>query len=123
MLASVLERLYEIGVKPDWWALAPQPDRAAWSGIEAAISAGDPYCRGVLLSDWASPTEMEQGVRMACASSIVRGFLAGRVILQDVAQSWFAGHVDDEAAIASLARGFAALVKVWNDAAGLNNAA
>jgi 5-dehydro-2-deoxygluconokinase len=123
MLASVLSRLYEIGVKPDWWALAPQPDRVSWSAIEVAISTGDPHCRGVLLSDSAPPREMEQAFRAACASSIVRGFLAGRLIVQEVAQSWFAGRMDDEAAIASLARGFAALVKAWNDAAGLNNAA
>ena len=29
-VASVLERLYALGIKPDWWKLEPQADAAAW---------------------------------------------------------------------------------------------
>ena len=33
----VLDRLYELGIKPDWWKLEPQADAAAWREIEAVI--------------------------------------------------------------------------------------
>ena len=48
-VASVLQRIYDLGIKPDWWKLEPQPSEAAWSAIAQAIDAGDPRCRGVLL--------------------------------------------------------------------------
>src|ERR1700687_1027272 len=44
--ARVIERLYEIGVKPDWWKLEGQTSRAAWDAIERAVSEDDPWCRG-----------------------------------------------------------------------------
>src|SRR5262249_51792761 len=48
-VARVLYRLYEIGLKPDWWKLEPQATPAAWAGIADIIARHDPYCRGVVL--------------------------------------------------------------------------
>ena len=45
-IARVIERLYAIGIKPDWWKLEGQASEAAWSNIAQAIEAGDPLCRG-----------------------------------------------------------------------------
>ena len=55
--AEVLERLYAVGLKPDWWKLEPQTSAAGWRAIEDAIRAGDPYCRGVVLLGLEAPEE------------------------------------------------------------------
>ncbi|MFX8696476.1 2-deoxy-5-keto-D-gluconate 6-phosphate aldolase domain-containing protein, partial [Acinetobacter baumannii] len=48
-VARVLDRLYALGIKPDWWKLEAQDDPAAWRHIGAVIEAHDPHCRGILL--------------------------------------------------------------------------
>src|SRR5205823_3537201 len=44
--ARVLSRLYELGIRPDWWGLEPQPGASAWERCAAVIAANDEYCRG-----------------------------------------------------------------------------
>ena len=51
-VASVLRRLYEIGIRPDWWKLEPQPAAAAWAAIDAAITGNDPYAAASSCSAW-----------------------------------------------------------------------
>ncbi|MFX6118831.1 DUF2090 domain-containing protein, partial [Acinetobacter baumannii] len=36
-VARVLDRLYALGIKPDWWKLEAQDDPAAWRHIGAVI--------------------------------------------------------------------------------------
>ena len=48
-VTRVIERLYEIGIKPDWWKLEGQASGAAWDNIARVIETGDPLCRGVLM--------------------------------------------------------------------------
>ena len=36
-VARVIERLYEIGIQPDWWKLEGQASEAAWDNIARAI--------------------------------------------------------------------------------------
>ena len=35
----VLERLYALGIRPDWWKLEPQATAAAWDAIDRVIAA------------------------------------------------------------------------------------
>jgi 5-dehydro-2-deoxygluconokinase len=56
----------------------------------------------------------------AAKSPIVKGFAIGRTIFGQAAQDWFAGRIDDEAAIADMARRYGALVDAWSKAKGLN---
>ena len=48
-LPRVLGRLYDIGIRPDWWKLEPQRDPANWVAIGEVIEARDPMCRGIVL--------------------------------------------------------------------------
>ena len=43
-IARVIERLYAIGIEPDWWKLEGQASRTAWDNISRAIATGDPLC-------------------------------------------------------------------------------
>jgi 5-dehydro-2-deoxygluconokinase len=47
--ARVINRIYQIGVRPDWWKLEPMTSDAAWACTCAAIEQNDPWCRGVVV--------------------------------------------------------------------------
>lgn len=113
-MASVMRRLYEIGIKPDWWKLEGQPSAAAWAAVDAAIAQNDPYCRGVVLLGLDAPAaELEAAFRLAKGASTVKGFAVGRTIFGDAARGWLAGKLDDEAATAMMAERFGQLVGAW----------
>jgi 5-dehydro-2-deoxygluconokinase len=109
-----LERLYAIGIRPDWWKLEAQPSAAAWQAIDAVIARCDPACRGVLLLGLDAPEEIVvQAFRGARAAGSVKGFAVGRTIFGEVARHWLAGAIDDEAATAMMAQRFGRLVEAW----------
>ena len=115
--ARVLQRLYAIGIKPDWWKLEPQATADAWRRIDAAIDNGDPRCRGVVLLGLDAPEEeLARGFALAAKSRFVRGFAVGRTIFGDAAAAWLAGKIDDEVAIADMATRFRRLTEAWEAA-------
>jgi len=104
-VADVLARLYEHGIKPDWWTLEPQPGVSAWESCARVIAANDPYCRGVLLTlDEAASAA--PALAAAATTPIVRGFIAGGSIVASAAPSY-------EAATQEIAERFRALIAVW----------
>ncbi len=113
-IARAMQELYELGIKPDWWKLEPQASPAAWAAIEQTIARNDPWCRGVLLLGLDAPAEeLEAGFAATAAAPIVKGFAVGRTIFMAAAEAWLAGRMDDEAAIADMARRFGALTELW----------
>jgi 5-dehydro-2-deoxygluconokinase len=113
-MASVMRRLYDIGIKPDWWKLEGQPTAAAWAAVDAAIAENDPYCRGVVLLGLDAPLpELEAAFRLAQTARTVKGFAVGRTIFGEAARGWLAGKLDDEAATAMMAERFGRLVDAW----------
>ena len=116
--ARVLERLYGMGVKPDWWKLEPQPSEAAWRVVENAIGVGDPYCRGVVLLGLDAPEEeLVQSFALAARHMIVKGFAIGRTIFSPAAERWLAGKISDAEAAADMAARFRRLSDAWDRAA------
>jgi 5-dehydro-2-deoxygluconokinase len=113
-IASVLARLYALGIKPDWWKLEPQKSPAAWVAIEKAVA--DPYCRGIVVLGLEAPAaELARAFRMARDIPLVRGFAVGRTIFADAAARWLSGKMTDEAAVADMADKFQALVSEWTN--------
>lgn len=113
-MASVMRRLYAIGIKPDWWKLEAQPTQAAWAAVDAAIMENDPYCRGVVLLGLDAPLpELEAAFRLAQTVKTVKGFAVGRSIFGEAARGWLAGALDDETATAMMAERFGRLVEAW----------
>ncbi len=116
-VASVLERLYQLGIQPDWWKLEPQANAAAWAAIDHAIAAHDPKCRGVVLLGLDAPeAELARSFAIAAGSERVKGFAVGRTIFGEAAAAWLAGRIDDEAAINDMATRFERLVAAWRSA-------
>ena len=45
--ATIMKRLYQIGLRPDWWKLEPHGSDLAWSAVSEVIDHFDPWCRGI----------------------------------------------------------------------------
>ncbi|UFN49179.1 5-dehydro-2-deoxygluconokinase [Roseomonas sp. OT10] len=115
--AAILERLYALGLRPDWWKLEAQPDAAAWAAIAEVIDAHDPYCRGILLLGLDAPLpELAQAFALAARCPHLRGFAIGRSIFAEPAEAWLAGRTTDAEAVAAMAHRFATLCAAWQDA-------
>jgi 5-dehydro-2-deoxygluconokinase len=116
-VARAIRRMYDIGLKPDWWKLEPTGDAAAWRNIEAAIVENDPYCRGVVLLGLSAPeAELLASFEAAAPARIVKGFAVGRTIFNDAARDWLAGRIDDQTAIRQLADRLSVLAEAWRRA-------
>ncbi len=116
-VASVLDRLYRLGIRPDWWKLEAQASAAAWDAVDRVIATHDPKCRGVVLLGLDAPeAELARSFAIAAGSERVKGFAVGRTIFAEAAAAWLAGRIDDEAAIDDMATRFERLVAAWRSA-------
>jgi 5-dehydro-2-deoxygluconokinase len=113
-VAGILQRLYDLGIKPDWWKLEPQRDEAAWHAIGNVITRNDAYCLGIVLLGLEAPEdELEAAFAAAAKEPQVKGFAVGRTIFNDAARRWLKGEMSDEAAIDDMASRFQRLVDSW----------
>lgn len=118
-VASLLNRLYDLGVRPDWWKLEPQASPAAWRAVDAVIARRDPYCRGVvMLGLEAEEAELAKAFAAAADAACVRGFAVGRTLFARPAEAWLRGEIDDEAAVGQMAASYARLRELWLAHAG-----
>jgi 5-dehydro-2-deoxygluconokinase len=123
-VATVLRRLYDLGIRPDWWKLEPQATRTAWRQIGDVIRARDPFCRGVvLLGLEASEDVLEEAFQVAAGDPIVKGFAVGRTIFAEPADAWLRGRIDDAAVIAEMVQRFSRLADAWKKAKRASSAA
>ena len=113
-VCAAVERLYEIGLKPDWWKLPPMAELAAWQTIAASLRRHDPYCRGLLILGLdASEAELQKAFTVAAREPMVKGFAIGRSIFWSVAEQWFAGKLDDAGAMAEIAKRYRRVSDLW----------
>src|SRR5271166_2875341 len=116
--ARVIERLYAIGVKPDWWKLESQLSGAAWAEVARAVKEGDPLCRGIMLLGLEAPEDdLAQAFALARDCDIVKGFAVGRTIFVEPAVDWFAGRIGDHEAVEWMAESFTRLCALWRERA------
>ncbi len=115
-VASVLARLYALGIKPDWWKLEPQESEEAWRNIAAVIRESDELCRGILLLGLEAPeAELSQAFQRAATCDLVKGFAVGRTIFAEPAEQWLQGRIDDATATRLMRDSFARLVAMWQN--------
>ena len=115
--AASLRRLYEIGIKPDWWKLEPTESTAAWSNIVQTIEDHDSYCRGVVLLGLSAPIDqLIASFEVAARFRLIKGFAVGRTIFHDVADEWLHGATSDKEAVERMATRLSELVTAWRTA-------
>ena len=113
-LSRAMARVYDAGIRPDWWKLVPPPDAQAWAAVSDVIRAHDAHCRGVLLLGLeASEDLLAQGFRAAAGEPLCKGFAVGRSIFGDAARAWMAGQLDDDGVVADVARRYQRLIALW----------
>ena len=111
--ASVLERLYNLGIRPDWWNL-PTMSPVACRKVSDLIAKRAPHCRGVVTLGLDAPaSELQAGFNASAEYGIYRGFAAGRSIFADPCRKWLAGQIDDIAFVDSVARNHMRLIDCW----------
>lgn len=118
-ILDLLERLYEIGVYPDWWKLEPVNDAAFWRKAGAITKMRDPDIQGIIVLGKAMDGEHLYDVFKAARSEeTVRGFAIGRTIFNTPAEEWCAGRIEDGAAKQMIVDNFRALIAAWHRAEG-----
>jgi 5-dehydro-2-deoxygluconokinase len=116
VVVRALERIYALGVYPEWWKLAPM-SRETWRRVDALLAERDPHCRGVvILGLMASVEQLAVAFRDAAQARSCRGFVVGRTISHQPARAWLAGELGDAGLVSQVVTNFAALVRAWRDA-------
>lgn len=114
VLRSV-RRLYNLGLKPEWWKLAPMSE-AGWAALAELIAARDPQCRGAVILGLNKPVgELAKGFARA-RHPIVKGFMVGRSLWVEAATAWLKGDIDEARLTTAVALSFASLVEAWRGA-------
>ena len=113
-LVRAISRFYDLGIEPDWWKLPPLASASAWRAIGETIRARDPHCRGFLiLGIDAGEAGLAKAFAAVGGEPLARGFAVGRHIFWEVAEAWFAGNIDDRAAVAAIARNYTRIIDQW----------
>jgi 5-dehydro-2-deoxygluconokinase len=112
-LPRALSRLYDLGIKPDWWKLPSQsPD--GWQKVSDVIRERDPYCKGVVVLGLGANLEpLLENLRISAGFNICRGFAVGRSIFADAAAEWFSGSLDDAGTKAIVTARYQRMIDAW----------
>ena len=102
--ATLIQRIYDLGIYPDWWKLEPFTTDAAWKNACAAITRNDPHTRGIVVLGLDAPEgELAASFETAAGFDLVKGFAVGRTIFGAVARDWMTGATSDAEAVAAMA--------------------
>ncbi|WP_293660218.1 5-dehydro-2-deoxygluconokinase [Rhodoferax sp. OV413] len=107
-----VKRFYNLGVKPEWWKLAPLQAQG-WESLQALIEERDPHCRGAVILGLNQPLQVLAESFAQATNPVVKGFMVGRSLWVNASQRWLANQMDDAAFIAEVAANFAMLVQAW----------
>ena len=114
-ILKVIDRLYRIGIRPDWWKLEPLKEKENWLKLDKLILEWDQFCRGILLLGLDKPMrQLSRSFKFAQSSKMVKGFAVGRSIFGKVAEKWFSGKISDSEATKVMSDNFYKLCAIWN---------
>ena len=109
-----VKRFYNIGVKPEWWKLAPM-SATGWQGLEALVAERDPHCRGAVILGLNQPiAHLVDSFRHA-TNPIVKGFMVGRSLWATESLAWLRGEMDDATFVSRVAANYTVLVDAWRN--------
>ena len=109
-----MKRLYDLGIKPDWWKLEPMPP-TQWQAHRRADRRARPVLprRGAAGPGSAPVTQLSRLSRARAAVPAVKGFAVGRTIFDEPARAWLAGEIDDAGARRRGGGAVRGLVDAW----------
>jgi 5-dehydro-2-deoxygluconokinase len=109
-----VKRFYNIGVKPEWWKLAPM-SAAGWHGLEVLVGERDPHCRGAVILGLNQPIPHLVDSFRNATNPIVKGFMVGRSLWMDESLAWLRGTIDDATFVNRVAANYTVLVDAWRN--------
>jgi len=113
-IVGLLERFYEIGVRPDWWKVPPNKEPGVWRRIGDVVREHDPYCAGILVLGQAlEEGDLAEYFAAAASEQRCNGFAIGRSIYGKAARRWLSGEIDDEELMSSVAERYERMVELW----------
>ena len=113
-MVELLSRFYEIGVRPEWWKVPPNPNPGVWKRIGDVVREHDPYCAGLLvLGQGAEEDELVESFAAAASEPLCNGFAIGRSIYAKSARLWLAGEIVDEELVRQVAESYRHMVSLW----------
>ena len=113
-VVPMIEWVYAIGVRPDWWKLPPNTSASVWSAIGDLIRRKDPHCRGALvLGQTSDDATLAAAFAAAASDPVVKGFAVGRGIFADPANRWLTGDASDDSLVEEVAAGYRHLIDTW----------
>ena len=116
-VSTIMQHIYSLGVKPDWWKLEPSLDSQYWLDNSRVIDDHDPYCQGMLVLGRAGSIEsVVESFAVAARHQRVKGFAVGRTVFSAVAQEWFSGRIDDSTAVRQMRACYRRLIDAWDTA-------
>jgi 5-dehydro-2-deoxygluconokinase len=107
-----VKRFYNLGLKPEWWKLAPLA-APAWATLAALIDERDPHCRGAVILGLNQPLDTLVAAFAQATHPVVKGFMVGRTIWGDASAAWLRGDIDDAVLVQRAAERYAVLVQAW----------
>jgi 5-dehydro-2-deoxygluconokinase len=107
-----IKRFYNIGVKPEWWKIAPMQVQG-WADLQALVAERDPHCRGAVILGLNQPLQVLADSFAAATNPIVKGFMVGRTLWATASLSWLKNEIGDDAFVKQVAHNYAILVTAW----------
>ena len=112
VVLRAIQRFYNLGVKPEWWKLAPM-QASGWNALETLVAARDPYCRGAVILGLNQPLQMLADSFAQALNPVVKGFMVGRSLWSAPSTRWLENEIDDTGLVNEVAKNFATLVDAW----------
>ena len=107
-----VKRFYNLGVKPEWWKLAPMQS-AGWTDLAALVRERDPYCRGAVILGLNQPLQALAASFAQANNPLVKGFMVGRTLWASPSLRWLKNELDDASLVAEVAANYVVLVLAW----------
>ncbi|MEQ1536749.1 MAG: 5-dehydro-2-deoxygluconokinase [Burkholderiaceae bacterium] len=107
-----IKRFYNIGVKPEWWKIAPMQVQG-WADLQVLVAERDPHCRGAVILGLNQPLQVLADSFAAATNPIVKGFMVGRTLWATASLSWLKNEIDDDAFVKQVAQNYSILVTAW----------
>ncbi|HEY7460059.1 MAG TPA: 5-dehydro-2-deoxygluconokinase [Xanthobacteraceae bacterium] len=114
VVPAAVQRLYSIGLTPDWWKLPPSANAATWRRIGDLVRTHDELARGIMVLGLDAP-EAQLGAAFVVAAQepLVRGFAVGRTIFWATAEKWFGAMISDSEAVGEIAASYRRIIGHW----------
>ena len=113
-ILSLMQKLYEDNIYPDWWKLEPIENVEFWSKANNIIQQFDPYAQGIIVLGMDAPSDKLASVFDLCKNyKHVKGFAVGRSIFFETARKWFGNEINNQQVKDEIFNKFTTLIKLW----------